>query len=140
MIFPTTAKETADKLRAYLPEFVRPVLDRLVARVEYEAAGRVLDALRGCQLASAQIEEGCEVGRCRICERFQPVDRPCALRARAGYLQESEAAASRAAAFAQLREEFGPYFDRIADVDAWVAAVRRGDDPPAAIAANEDQS
>ncbi len=32
---------------------------------------------------------------------------------------------------AELREKFGAYFDAIEDVDAWCAAVRRGDDPPA---------
>jgi predicted nucleic acid-binding protein len=31
------------------------------------------------------------------------------------------------AAFTELREQFGQYFDKIDDVDAWVAAVRRGD-------------
>jgi hypothetical protein len=30
-------------------------------------------------------------------------------------------------AFAELREQYGRYFDEIDDVDAWVSAVRRGD-------------
>ena len=136
MIFPTTAKQTADRLRVYLPEFVRPVLDRLVARVEYEAIGRALGVLCDCRMASARIEDGCEVGFCDACERLQPVDRCCALRERAA--TRPLPAAGRGAALVQLREQFGPYFDRITDVDAWVAAVRRGDDPPAAVAANED--
>ena len=34
-------------------------------------------------------------------------------------------------AFANVREQVGAYFDAIPDVDAWVSAVRRGDDPPA---------
>jgi hypothetical protein len=37
-----------------------------------------------------------------------------------------------AEAFAELRKKFGPYFDAIPDVDAWVNAVRSGDDPPVA--------
>lgn len=31
------------------------------------------------------------------------------------------------AALAELREKFGPHFDAIPDVDAWVAARRRGE-------------
>lgn len=31
-------------------------------------------------------------------------------------------------AFAEIREKFGPYFDAIPDVDAWVAALRRGEE------------
>lgn len=36
--------------------------------------------------------------------------------------------------FAELRREFGPFFDAIPNVDDWVRAVRSGDDPPAAAA------
>lgn len=44
-------------------------------------------------------------------------------------IQDFEPFAGRGvtAAINELREEFGQYFDKIEDVDAWVAAVRRGD-------------
>jgi len=63
------------------------------------------------------------------CSTAGGCDGECAGECADGAGPAASEAASPAAAMAELRERFGHYFDAINDVDGWVRAVRRGDDP-----------
>ena len=109
MILPVESKEISRRLRQYLPEFARPLLDRLIERVKYETQQEI--TLEQEQRRRKEITQN-------VLGEAGPA---------AGGLEERIRIS--AAGLEEIRRQFGPYFDQIVDVDGWTAAVRRGDDP-----------
>ena len=159
MILPVESKEIARRLNAYLPQFARPLLDRLIERVRYETqqeialaqeqrrrkeeitqnvlgeAGEISPqiAARAAAMAAAWVTGYAappseHMGKqAAATAAFIAEHAAEATAARIGEIRRFHA--GQAAGLEEIRRQFGPYFDQIADVDGWTAAVRRGDDP-----------
>lgn len=127
MILPSSAKEVAAKVREYLPQFARPLLDKLIARVQFDAAGEILETIHTCRAIAATLpprEEDAAgpVLLCHVCERYQEAGRQCQARDRAATTAGARLTSS--AAFEEIRRQYGPHFDQIPDVAAFVREQR----------------